>query len=67
MSDNYKVYAYDGPVMIFEQCVEYNWHAETMAPSEAKALSNFKYQYKKKINRLAGCKVTLPGKLSIID
>ena len=67
MSGDYRVYAYDGPVMIFDQCVESRWHAETMAPSQGKALSNLKYQYTKRINRLPGCKVTLPGKLTIIN
>ena len=66
MAEFYK-YIYDGPVLEFGTCVSDHWRGETMAPSENKARSNLKYQYKKQNNRVAGTKVDLPGKLKIIS
>lgn len=51
-------YLYDGPVMEF-----YRWVASTYAPSEKKARSNLTYRYKKQSNRVAGTRISLPGKL----
>lgn len=56
-------YLYDGPVMEFDRCVQSNWKGETMAASETKARSNLSYQWKKRNNRIASVKITLPGKL----
>lgn len=56
-------YAYQGPVMVFDKCVNDNWKAETMAVSRGKAMSNLKYRWKKENDRIVSCKVTLPGKL----
>lgn len=60
-------YMYDGPVMIFDTCVNNHWKAETMAVSEKKAKSNLAYQYKKRTNITLDTKVTLPGKIKMID
>lgn len=60
-------YTYDGPVMEFGRLVANNWKGETIAPSEAKARSNLAYQYKKKNNRIASVKVTLPGKIMTVS
>lgn len=60
-------YQYDGPVMEFDICVANHWYGETMAISERKAKSNLAYQYKKKNNRLANVKVSLPGKLILLQ
>lgn len=60
-------YIYDGPVMVFDQCVENKWHGETIAPSEKKARSNLVYQWKKRNNKVASTKVTLPGKVQIVE
>ena len=60
-------YMYDGPVMIFDTCVNNHWKAETMAVSEKKAKSNLAYQYKKRTNITRDTKVTLPGKIKMID
>ena len=49
MAEFYK-YIYDGPVLEFGTCVADHWRGETMAPSENKARSNLKYQYKKQNN-----------------
>jgi len=59
-------YRYDGPVMEFDRLVANNWKGETIAPSEQKARSNLAYQYKKSNNRIAGTKVTLPGKIMMV-
>lgn len=60
-------YLYDGPVMEFDRCVQSNWKGETIATSEIKARSNLSYQWKKKNNRIAGTRITLPGKLRRIS
>lgn len=60
-------FAYNGPVMEFDRVVANNWKGETIAPSEAKARSNLAYQYKKKNNRIASVKVTLPGKITMVS
>lgn len=60
-------YYYDGPVMIFNRCVQDHFKAETMAVSEKKARSNLAYQWKKANNRVAGAaNVVLPGKIEIL-
>lgn len=56
-------YIYDGPVMEFNTCIANRWKGETIAPSEAKARTNLAYQFKKNNRRIAGTKITLPGKL----
>lgn len=60
-------YSYDGPVMVFDTCVTDHWKGETMATSEKKAKSNLAYQFKKSTNRMAATKVTLPGKIMIVE
>lgn len=59
-------YIYEGPVMEFNRLVADHWKGETIASSESKARNNLAYQYKKKNNRIAGTKVTLPGKLLVV-
>lgn len=59
-------WVYNGPVMEFDTCIANHWRGETFAPSEAKAKSNLTYQFKKKNNRIASSKITLPGDLKII-
>lgn len=60
-------YYYNGPVMVFDTCVTDHWKGETMATSEIKAKSNLAYQFKKSTNRIAATKVTLPGKIMIVE
>ena len=62
-----KRYSYDGPVMEFERCITSRWKASTCAPSESKARSNLAYRFKKENNRIPGAKISLPGKLSLIE
>lgn len=61
------LYSYDGPVKIFEQIVNPHWKGSTIAPSEKKARSNLAHQYKKETKRSATAKVSLPGKLVVIE
>ena len=61
-----KQYSYDGPVMVFEKCVASRWVGVTYAPTEAKARSNLTYQAKKMLGKVAGTRVTLPGKVQLI-
>lgn len=56
-------YLYDGPVMEFDRCIVHRWVASTYAPTEKKARSNLTYRYKKQSNRVAGTRISLPGKL----
>lgn len=62
-----KQYSYDGPVMEFDRCIANRWKASTYAVSEKKARSNLTYQYKKRNNKLPNTKITLPGKLILIQ
>jgi len=62
-----KKYVYVGPVMAFEMCIANLWKGETMAVSEEKARSNLTYQFKKANGRLPTSKITLPGKIHVID
>lgn len=60
-------YLYKGPVMNFDTLLTDRWEGETVAPSEKKARSNLVYQFKIRNNRVAGTKITLPGKIILID
>ena len=60
-------YAYNGPVMEFDTCIMNNWTGETMAKTESKARSNLAYQFKKKHNRVASSRITLPGKIVMVQ
>lgn len=59
-------YSYEGPVMEFDKCVQHRWYGETMAVSEKKARSNLIFQWKKINNRIAGTRISLPGKIELI-
>ena len=61
------LYVYEGPVKEFDTCVATNWKASTYAVSEKKARSNMAYQYKKTHNLSASSKITLPGKVMLVD
>lgn len=60
-------YVYVGPVMEFDTCISNHWQGITYAASEKKARSNLAYQFKKKNNRIPGAKITLPGKIVIVN
>ena len=61
------LYVYDGPVMEFETCVSNRWKASTYAVSEKKAKNNLAYQFKKKNNKVPNSKITLPGKVVLVQ
>lgn len=65
MQENHK-YVYDGPVMMFGRWIG-NFKGETTAESEEKARCNLAYQFKKKNNRIAGTKIDLPGKITMVS
>lgn len=60
-------YMYDGPVMEFETCIASRWRGSTYAVSENKARSNLAYQFKKNNNRISGARITLPGKVKMVN
>ena len=64
---NKHLYHYEGPVMCYGTCLSSRWSADTMAISEAQAISNFKFQYKKLINKAPSAKIDLPGEVSLVD
>lgn len=61
-----KRYFYKGPVMLFDNCIERAWSAETWAVSETKARNNLVYRYKKDNDLATKAKISLPGKLSVV-
>jgi hypothetical protein len=60
-------YAYSGPVLIFDLVATRSWKGETMAPTEKKARSNLAYQFKKQYGKTPDVKITLPGKLTVVE
>lgn len=60
-------YSYNGPVMEFGVCIVNQWSGSTFAISEQKARSNLAYQFKKKHNRVANTKISLPGKVVLVE
>jgi hypothetical protein len=44
------LYVYHGPVLYYDRVIAINWHGETQADSEKKALNNLKFQFKKTSN-----------------
>lgn len=60
-------YLYDGPVMLFNTCIQHRWTATTYAVSEKKARSNLAFQYKKNNNKLPNSKIILPGKITMVS
>lgn len=65
--EEYHKYYYDGPVMEFDRLLADHWTGETMAMSERKARSNLIYQFKKHNSRIVGTKITLPGKIKMVE
>lgn len=60
-------YIYDGPVMAFERCVADRWTGETLAVSENKARSNLAFRYKKEHGMIPATRITLPGKITMVE
>jgi hypothetical protein len=53
-------YAYDGPVMSFNVCIQPRWKASTYAESLEKAQNNLKYRYKKENGMAPNANISLP-------
>ena len=60
-------YCYEGPVLEFERIIANKWTSRTRAVSKKKALCNFAYQFKVQNNRIANAKITLPGKITMVE
>ena len=61
------IYYYDGPVLEFERIIAEHWKAKTRAISEKKARCNLAYQFKMEFGKVPRSKITVPGKLTIIE
>ena len=62
-----RLYFYDGPVLEFNKIIANHWSSSTRAESEKKARCNLAYQFKKQYGLEARTKITVPGKLTIIE
>ncbi len=62
-----KRYLYKGPVCEFGRVITSMWTAETSAPSEKKAISNLAFRFKQDHNKTKTAKITLPGKLVVVE
>lgn len=62
-----KQYSYKGPVLEFDKIIANNWEGTTRAVSPSKAKSNLTFRFKKQYNRTTNTKITLPGKLIVIE
>ena len=62
-----KRYSYKGPVCEFGRVITSMWTAETSAISEKKAISNLAFQFKRDHHKIKTAKITLPGKLVVIE
>ena len=60
-------YVYDGPVLEFNKLIAEHWKGETMAVSESKARSNLAYQFKKSHGRVVLTRLSLPGKITMVN
>lgn len=60
-------YVYYGTVKVFDRIVSTTWFGETYAVSKKEARSNLEYQFKKQTGRTANSKVSLPGKVEIME
>lgn len=67
MHKEYYKFYYDGPVMMFNTIAINRWRGETMAPTLKKARSNLTYQAKQELKLVVGSKISLPGKIEIIE
>lgn len=61
------LYSYEGPIMLFDKIIDEKWSGKTQAVSEARARSNLLYRFKKSNNYMPNVKLTMPGKLIIVE
>ena len=62
-----KTYFYDGPVLEFDRIIANHWVGSTLAVSEKKARCNLAYQFKMEYGKVPKSKISIPGKLTIIE
>lgn len=62
-----KRFTYKGPVLEFDKIIANNWEASTLAVSEEKARCNLAYQFKVNHGKIPKTKITLPGKITVIE
>lgn len=62
-----KLYSYDGPVLEFDKVIANHWKASTRAESAKKARCNLAYKFKMETGRIPRTKITIPGKLIVIE
>lgn len=62
-----KTYFYNGPVLEFDRIIANHWRGSTIAVSEKKARCNLAYQFKMEYGRVPRSKISIPGKLTIIE
>lgn len=62
-----QLYFYNGPVMEFDKIIANQWSASTRAESEKKARCNLAYQFKTQHGKVPRSKITIPGKLIIVE
>lgn len=60
-------YSYRGPVMEFDRCVADHWEGSTYAVSEKKARANLIFRYKQEHYLVLNTKISLPGKIIMVD
>lgn len=60
-------YCYEGPVLEFDRVMASKWKSRTRAVSKEKALCNFAYQFKVQHNKIVNAKITLPGKITMVE
>ena len=60
-------YIYNGPVIEFEKCIANHWEASTYAISEKKARNNLIFRFKQETHRAPYTKISLPGKINMVD
>lgn len=61
VKDRWRLYEYQGAVLIFDRVVADNFRAQTRAASAAKARSNIAYQFRKAANIAEHIPVKLTG------
>lgn len=63
----YNKYRFTGIVKKFDKTVNSNWTGETWAESEKKALSNLKYQCKKRLGLVNNTPIELKGTIEVVE
>lgn len=60
-------FTYEGAVLVFGALKELRWKASTVAPSEAKAKANLKYQFRRQHNYAQNTPIELCNRLRMIN